>query len=269
MMANLARFSAAPRVREVTALRYGAIHERVLAEHAARDVSLASFRAHLIAIRARGWAVTSIRDLLDANGGRAAPPSGHAVALTFDHGLASHADPVLPALWERRLPADFFVHPANVGRRGFLGWSELRGMASAGMSIQLQAMPPADSAPVRITQELTRARGMLEDRIGFEVTLLGTAGRSPGRSFVERALAAGFRAVCVDRPGRWQPGEQKVVPRFSVRGNTSCVMLRDWMENRAMAVAAEYCRFCTQKIARGLFGQLEEEALGAPGRREA
>src|SRR5690606_26225131 len=116
---------------------------------------------------ARGLAITCMRDLLDINGGRSLAPSGHAVALSFEDGLASHADPVLPALWERRIAAEFFVNPANVGRRGYLSWSELRGMASAGMSVQLQVIPPGDTSHRRIAQELGRARGLIEDRTGF------------------------------------------------------------------------------------------------------
>jgi peptidoglycan/xylan/chitin deacetylase (PgdA/CDA1 family) len=100
-------------------------------------MSSEAFGAQLDIIREKGDPVSTIRDLCESCGrGKPVAQTGQAVVLTFDEGVSSHADPVLPMLWERRMPGEFFVNPVLVGRRGYLSWNELRGMASAGMSIQ-------------------------------------------------------------------------------------------------------------------------------------
>lgn len=236
-----------PRVRSVAALAYSSVHASAGASVSREGIPTGTFRRQLDVIRLHGDPVTTIRDLCRANDGtRPAARSGQAVVLTFDGGYASHADPVLGLLWDRRMTGEFFVNPALVGRRGFLSWNELRGMATAGMSIQSQGYScrPLDAlTPRELMQELERSKAVIEDRLGQAVSVYATPLGHVSPAILGKARAAGYRAVCTHSPGYWQPGAGNAqVSRLVVRASAGENQLRNWLQHRPLTLIAERCR---------------------------
>jgi peptidoglycan/xylan/chitin deacetylase (PgdA/CDA1 family) len=117
-------------------------------------------------------------------GERAASPE---VVITFDDGLASFGEHVVPRLARHGLGATLFVPTAFVGGRAswlpdrdasllpLLSWSALRDCQTAGVRLashghghhQLDVMRPAD-----VRADLLTSRQLLEDELGREVTSL-------------------------------------------------------------------------------------------------
>lgn len=252
MMSTAPRWRVpAPRVRVATALLYRQVCDPVRAAGKAvrnpEAVSEACFRQHLELLRQRHCTVSTIRDLSQANQKRARPAAtGRAVVLTFDGSYASHADPVLALLWERRMPGEFFINPAFVGRRDKLSWSEIRGMASAGMSIQSQGLSEyrLDRLSDRdLFDQLARSKATIEDRTGYRVTVLAAPHGDVDDRVARNAFALGYRVICSGAPGYWFPADdERLVPRLPVRPSTTDATVSAWLDNNAFAVTTERLR---------------------------
>lgn len=221
-------------------------------------VTAGQFAEHLDLIRETRTPVTTVCDLaVDASSAQR-PSGGNAVVLSFDDGTLSHLEPVLHMLWERDMPGEFFVNPANVGRHGFLSWSELRGMASAGMSIQSHGYSHRymdDLDDKTVADELLRSKRIIEDRLGQPVTVFAAPGGRINEFVAALARRVGYKAVCGSRPGQWRPHSYtSVIPRIAIRANTTVRELRDWIENRPFALTAQASRYRVLQIARWALG---------------
>ena len=222
------------------------------------SVTPARFAEQLDLIRETRTPVSTVCDLAADNvvDGRAA--QGRAVVLTFDDGTLSHLEPVLHMLWEREMPGEFFVNPVNVGRHGFLSWNELRGMASAGMSIQSHGYSHRymdDLDDKSVADELLRSKRTIEDRLGQAVTVFAAPGGRVNEFVAALARRVGYRAVCGSRPGQWRPHSYtSIIPRIAIRASTTHEELRDWIENRPFALTAQASRYRVLQLARWALG---------------
>lgn len=273
-----------PNVRLATALMYHSVRDEKGRADAGADeiytVSARQFRDHLAAIRDVGLPVSTISDMsgqevattatrsrndlpelewiADTSQGRLVSDRQRALVLTFNDGLASHLDSVLHLLWEHNMPGEFFVYPAKVGRAGYLSWSELRGMASAGMSIQSHGYSQRylnDLDDTAVANELIRSRKIIEDRIGQAVTVFAAPGGRINAFIAQLAKRVGYRAVCGSRPGHWQlhSGKQ-VIPRIAVRANTSTHDISNWINTRRLSLTAQSGRYRMLQAARWALG---------------
>ena len=221
-------------------------------------VSAQQFGEHLDLIRETGTPVSTVCDLAAASSDGRKPVSGKAAVLTFDDGTLSHLEPVLHMLWERDMPGEFFINPANVGRHGFLSWNELRGMASAGMSVQSHGYSHRymdDLDDKSVADELLRSKKTIEDRIGQPVTVFAAPGGRVNEFVAALAKRVGYKAVCGSRPGQWRPySYTSIVPRIAIRASTTVRELRDWIENRPFALTAQASRYRVLQLARWALG---------------
>ncbi|MBW3567248.1 MAG: polysaccharide deacetylase family protein, partial [Proteobacteria bacterium] len=170
----------------------------------------------------------------------------------------SHLDTVLHMLWERNMPGEFFVHPSNVGRAGYLSWNELRGMASAGMSIQSHGYTRrylTDLDDTSVANELLRSRKVIEDRIGEPVSVFAAQGGRINHFIAALARRVGYKAVCGSRPGQWHRHSRKIViPRIAVRVSTSGDEISGWLSDRPLALTALAGRYRVLQVARWALG---------------
>lgn len=201
---------------------------------------------------ARTGGACAVRDWTD--GGERRP-----VLLTFDDGHESNHRLAFPALVERGLRADFFVNPANVGRPGFCGWAELRGMAAAGMSIQSHGddhtwFTDMDARTLR--ERLRVARQRIEDGIGQAVTLVAPPGGRMPPGLPALARECGYRHVVASRPGRLPRGPAPaVVPRLAVTSRLDASRFERWLAGRAGAVLRERLRYGALALAKRALGE--------------
>lgn len=264
----------APAVSVATALMYHSVRDSHGRTDPSADsvytISAQQFAEQLDLISEAGHPVTTVGDLVEA---RAQEPSSllhtpanrHAVVLTFDDGTTSHLEPVLHMLWERNMPGEFFVNPANVGRHGYLSWNELRGMASAGMSIQSHGYSHRymdDLDDVAVADELLRSKRVIEDRVGQAVTVFAAPGGRVNNFVATLAHRVGYKAVCGSRPGQWHPRARvNIIPRIAIRAATSERELRDWIGNRPFSLLAQVGRYRVLQFARWALGNSVYDSL--------
>ncbi|HEY0179420.1 MAG TPA: polysaccharide deacetylase family protein [Dokdonella sp.] len=218
-------------------------------------VDLARFGDHLDALAAHGGG-TSARDWLAA-------PSA-ATPITFDDGHVSNFTHALPALLRQAMRADFFVNPANVGRRGFASWAQLREMAGAGMSIQSHGWDHryfTELDATRLREDLVRSRAAIEDALGAPVTLVAPPGGRMPRGFAAIARECGYAHVLSSRPGRASAAAPVTLPRMAVTAAADVATLEAWLRGRGIAAAR--LRYAALGLAKRAFGDRRYERLRA------
>jgi peptidoglycan/xylan/chitin deacetylase (PgdA/CDA1 family) len=174
------------------------------------SVSPAAFRAHMGALRDKGFSALALGRLLDAWEGRATLPA-RPVVLTFDDAFRNFAESARPVLESYGFGATLFAvagrcgatnewpgQRADVPRLPLLSAAELRELASAGFEIgshglthaALDGLSAADAE-----REMAASKRALEDAVGRAVGVLAYPyGRA---SASVRALAlAHYRAAC-------------------------------------------------------------------------
>jgi peptidoglycan/xylan/chitin deacetylase (PgdA/CDA1 family) len=187
-------------------------------------VTAAQLREQLTQLRRSGCDVVSLGAVNSAAG--ELDWTSRAV-LTFDDGRASDYDRALPSLMEAHVQAHFFVNTANIGKSGFLNWSQIAEMQRAGMSFQSHGHEHVDLSrlsPADLAEQLTVSRQMLEDRLGWPVRYVAPPYGLVNRQLIETALQVGYRAVCTSRSWPAKPGGP-CINRVCVYDRTS---LRDF-----------------------------------------
>jgi peptidoglycan/xylan/chitin deacetylase (PgdA/CDA1 family) len=224
-------------------------------------VSRPSFEAHL---RAIGRSVALATQL---NEQRAIT----APAITFDDGHITNFTNAFPALVDAGMTAEFYVNSATVGQPCFVDWAKLDQMARAGMSIQSHGHRHvffADLDMAGLRAELERSKKAIEDRLGREVTVLAPPGGRYDRRTIETALALGYRALAVSRPGLWKRLDQSTVPRFPIYAHTGAATVAAyrsaWSADTLRAVARyRTARLGQQVLGNGRYDALRNRMVGA------
>ena len=180
-------------------------------------VKLDSFREQLAALSRRSLNVVRLSDLRDSTF------TTPCAVITFDDGLTSDYSNAFPALAERGMPAHFFVNTANVGKPGYMSWTEIREMGRAGMQIGSHGHQHVDhSQPSEesLTKELRRSREMLLQELGQEIEWFAPPYGFVNAKTIRAARAAGFSGVATSRFALADPG-CAVVPRVAIETHTS------------------------------------------------
>ncbi|KAB2342368.1 polysaccharide deacetylase family protein [Actinomadura rudentiformis] len=225
----------------VPVLMYHSISERPSRETAGLAVRPGAFADQMALLRERGFTPVPFSAV-------ATPPEGglpdKPVVITFDDGYADFHEHALPVLDEHGFTATVFVTTGWLADAGddaagrpldrMLAWEQVREAAAHGIEIgghshshpQLDQLGDAD-----LRSELTRNRGLLEDRLGRAVTTMAYPyGYSSVR--VRRAVrAAGYDAACSveNRLGHVPQSsvpqgtdpDRLAIPRLTVRMSTS------------------------------------------------
>lgn len=180
-------------------------------------VTLTSFHGQLRALQLHEFNVVSLSDL------RERKFTSPAAVITFDDGLESDYSNAFPALVQRNMTAQFFVNTANVGKPGYMDWSQIREMDQAGMHIGShghQHVDHSQPSESRLTAELRVSRQMLQDQLGHEVEWFAPPYGFVNRKTIRAARAAGFSGIATSRIAMAAPGSS-VVPRVAVDASTS------------------------------------------------
>jgi len=226
-------------------------------------IAATCFADHLDALTAAGAHLGSARDGLQQ-------ASSHAVWLGFDDGDASNYSQALPILQERGLRADFFVNPARVGTAGYCGWSELRAMAEAGMSIQSHGLTHTyfthlDASHLR--EELRVSKAEIEQHLGQPVTLLAPPGGRAPSGLAATAQALGYSAVLGSAPGiaRWPAAKNPtaILPRVAVTAGHLSPRVVQWFQRGQWALLPLQIRYQGLVLAKQLLGDGRYEKVRA------
>ncbi len=162
------------------------------------------FEAHLEALSSAGAAAVGLSDLLCFHRGEKTLPP-RPVVITFDDGYLNNFQEALPRLVRRGLTAVFFVTASAVGEPMMMGLPELAELRKAGMEIGSHGMSHVlySGLPrTRLEWELRESRRVLEAGLGAPVDFFSLPRGYLPRCLPRLAREAGYRGMCVSRPGR-------------------------------------------------------------------
>jgi peptidoglycan/xylan/chitin deacetylase (PgdA/CDA1 family) len=239
----------------ITVLMYHAVCDK-RGECAGADahysVTSRQFDSHLALAAQASLRVRSVADLLATSADRA-----RSVAFTFDDGHVSNG-PAAERIARVNGSADFFVNPARVGKPHNLGWSDLRSMADAGMSIQSHGLDHRyldDMSPAEVVAQLVDSKRAIEDHLGRPVTLFAPPGGRMPSNLRKIAAQAGYAAVCSSRVGLWHTrGSAWDVPRLAVLQSTSDAQFASWLSHDWWEITNSRARYLALKSAKRLLG---------------
>src|SRR5690606_9013799 len=94
-----------------------------------------------------------------------------------------------------------------------------------------------------------------EDKLGHAVTVFAAPGGRVNNFVAALAHRVGYRAVCGSRPGQWRPRSgERIIPRIAIRSTTGDEEIRNWIDNRPFALAAQAGRYRVLQMARWALG---------------
>jgi peptidoglycan/xylan/chitin deacetylase (PgdA/CDA1 family) len=222
-------------------------------------ISSRQFESHLALTIQAGLRIRSVAHLLAAPADRA-----KSVAFTFDDGHGSNA------ISAERIAraggnADFFINSSRVGKPHNLGWSDLRLMADAGMSIQSHGQDHRyldDLTPAEVVAQIVDSKKAIEDNLGRQVTLFAPTGGRVVPKLREIAAGAGYVAVCSSRAGLWHAnGRAWDVPRLAVLLSMSDAQLDRWLRHVWWEITNRRARYLALRLAKQLLGNRRYECL--------
>ncbi|MFG1999166.1 polysaccharide deacetylase family protein [Spirillospora sp. NPDC048911] len=233
---------------DVPVLMYHSIRERPPRATAGLAVRPGEFADQMALLKERGFtpvpfsAVARTADTAATGAalpGESEPPGkgelpDKPVAITFDDGYADFHEQALPVLEKHGFTATVFVTTGWLADAGadaagrpldrMLAWTQVREAAAHGVEIggHSHSHPQLDQlGDAELRSELTRNRGLLEDRLGRAVTTMAYPyGYSSLR--VRRAVrAAGYDAACSVENRLGRVTDVLAIPRLTVRMSTS------------------------------------------------
>ena len=132
-------------------------------------------------------------------------PDNTAVVLTFDDGLISDYEMVLPLLSKYHIKASFYITARNIGKPGYCGKSQLREMVSAGMEIgshglthrYLTLMPEKEAK-----SEIKESKDIIEQVISQTIHSYAAVGGHFRGWMVDYAYQTGYQSFATMVPGK-------------------------------------------------------------------
>lgn len=187
------------------------------------------------------------------------------VLLTFDDGRKSDHGMAFPALAKRGMRADFFVNPVNVGRHGYVSWSDLREMSSAGMSIQSHGYRHeyfTHLAPHALRESLDASRREIEDRVGDSVTLLAPPGGRMPMELGKLARECGYQYIVSSRPGYLRHASRShTLPRLAVTNRLAASDFERLIAGDPMSILRRRLVYSGLGAAKRLLGDANYEKI--------
>jgi len=156
------------------------------------------FSDHLRRIRSLGLRTLTAEEMESA----AAGVPG--VVLTFDDGHSSQFEQAFPLLQKFGMKATFFIVPEWIGRKGFMGWDQVKELVRSGMSVQSHTMSHQfliQLVSKQMVDELRGSKEIIEAHTGRAVRYLSLPGGRSEHSVWQLAAAFGYRGIFTSSPG--------------------------------------------------------------------
>ncbi len=229
-------------------LLYHSIQKHPRPEHHGWVTAPEVFAEHMAYLHDEGYRTLTVSEYAEMLGEPMVEAPERTVVITFDDGFADFAEHALPALTRHQLRATMYVVTGCVGStstwlesvgegdRQMLGWSEIEALVEAGIEVgaHTHSHPQLDIISRDAAwEEIRRSRGVLEDRLGHEVSSFAYPFGFHGpriRALVERA---GFRSACAVKDALSGPGDDPLaIARVIVPGDTGIGTLSDLLAGR-------------------------------------
>lgn len=194
------------------------------------NTSLADFRAHLNTLRAGGYAVLPLAEIIEhLRGGTPLPE--RCVAITVDDAFRSFLRGAMPLLREYGYPATLFVNTGEMDGPDYMTWEELRQVARENVEIgshsathgYLLDRKPGETGTAwrrRVKAEIRRSQEELTSRLGRAPRLFAYPYGEFSGELIEVVRELGFVAAVGQQSGVAGRGQDLfALPRFPAGGS--------------------------------------------------
>ena len=177
------------------------------------DVSAENFRAQLNWLKEHFCRSVTIHKNLDAF-------STKEILLTFDDGEMNNYTVALPLLKEFGFTGHFFLIAKRVGKKGYLGWEQIRQLNAEGMIIGSHGFSHeilTNLLDTQIQEELSASKKHLERNLGVPVESISIPRGFCNEKIMRMASDAGYRYIFVsEKPAGL---ETKCLSRIAVKSS--------------------------------------------------
>ncbi len=173
----------------------------------ALSVTPESFERQMRFLRRSGYNVISIDELASLLKDKK-PLKPKTIAITFDDGLENNYLNAYPALKKYKLPATIFVIVNEIGKEGYLKWSELREMSGNNITIGSHTLTHAyltSLDPSALDKELVLSKSILEEKLNRKVNVMSYPLGGFNERVKEAVKRAGYTGACATSPGKKYP----------------------------------------------------------------
>ena len=197
-------------------------------QYPSTNIRIEQFEAHLEEIKAGGYKVIPLRQIVVAFR-RNEPLPDRTIALTIDDAFLSVYDRAWPLLKKAGLPFTLFVATdvLDAKRPGYMSWEQLRDLTAAGVTIGSQTgshphLPTLQQD--RLEKEFVRSNKQFRAELGFAPDLLAYPFGEFGSREKKVARAIGFIAAFGQHSGIAHSAEDIFgLPRFAMNERFSSI----------------------------------------------
>lgn len=176
-------------------------------------IRVATFEAHLAWLRAHGYQIVALRDIVAWLNDPSAMLPFKAVAITVDDGHRSVYEVMRPIVLRERFPVSLFIYPSVISNASYaMTWSQLRELRDSGLfdiqshtwwhpnfNTERRRLSASAFEQFALTQ-FTRSRELLQHQLGGHVDLLAWPFGIHDEQLISLAQHAGYRAAFTIEP---------------------------------------------------------------------
>lgn len=189
-----------------------------------------TFSWQLQYLKAHGYSVISLRELVNYFRGAGVPPPAHCVVITADDGHRSVYSDMLPIVRHSGIRVTLFVYPSAISNASYaLTWAELAELSGSGMfDIQShtywhpnfhkdKARLTASQYDAFVDMQLAKSKQVLESRFGVHVDMLAWPFGIYDEDLMARARMSGYvAALSIERHAATRHDPLLALPRYLV-----------------------------------------------------
>jgi peptidoglycan/xylan/chitin deacetylase (PgdA/CDA1 family) len=160
------------------------------------------------------------------------------IALTFDDGLASHVDLVLPELLKRNIPATFFPIVSKIGQEGYLTWSQLDLMQKNGFEIGSHSFSHKGLISFSkrdLRQEITHSKEILQEKLGQSITQFSLPYGVYSRSSLN-LLSVDYNIVLSTKSKINLPNAGLLLHRFNIKNDLNLIQFEGLLNQKYLVL---------------------------------
>lgn len=160
------------------------------------DVSMENFKAQMAFLKDLGYSTTLLEQQTAAD--------SRQIVITFDDGELNNFQYAFPVLRDLGWKAYFFVIVKRIGKKGYMGWDQLRQLSKAGMVIGSHGLTHeilTNLLDSQMEEELRASKKNLEINLGQPIESISIPRGFCNDKIIETAHKLGYKVVFIsDRP---------------------------------------------------------------------